>query len=104
MINKIEIKTVSNELYDRLTDDFDDVIYEEHRRGSIFHKQIVQDITEEDCDLCNISKDYIGLWKSSVFLWSEVDYFNEDLFPFVRVIMEEVEVLVTKTIYKEVID
>lgn len=103
-MNKIELETVSKELYDRLTDDFDDNIYEEHRKGSTFYKQIVQYITEEDCDLYNISKDYMGLWKSSVFLWSEGDYFNDDLFPFVRVIREDVEVVVTKTIYKEVID
>lgn len=104
MINKItkDIEKSIGDLYDILTGDFDTITHNEHRRGSTFYREVVQEMTKELCEEFNIPEEYIGLWKSNQFVWSEEDYDKDDMFPFVRVTKETKEVIITQTYYKEV--
>lgn len=104
-MNKIvNSEDINKDLYETLTGDFDTVIYDEHRRGSTFFMQVVQEITEDICKEYNLPEYYIGLWKSNVFVWSDEDCDRDEMFPFTKVTKETKEVTVTETYYKEIED
>ena len=102
-MNKItkEMGNSHADLYEILTQD-GEIIYDEHRKGSTFFRQIVQELTEDICKEWDIPLEYIGLWKSQQFVWSEDFVDEEDMFPFVRVIKQVEEVVVKQVNYKEV--
>ena len=96
MINKITRKS-AKELdidFDILIDDFIDISYEEHRRGSDFFIQAIVEINENLG--VNIPEEWYGYWETNTFVRdTEHGYNATDIFALTRVVQKEREVIET---------